>query len=213
MPSGDHSGWKIDFSRAAGDVPRSADDCAVLVQRGEIQSGAIPWHVGMVPGEPSEAPAIRRQPRRGNEVASIGDDVAWCGAGLRQIDRDDGIDRLTRAGVIFTHADPAMAAMVDDAICELPLAIVRERRWRQRCRLTLARAKPVQPAIREIRKIEDAKRDCPRAPTIFVHAGAHVERLWHDVCGRSASPTRAHYDVATLLLRSSLQPVNSLPIE
>jgi hypothetical protein len=43
---------------------------------------AIPWHVGMVPGEPSEAPAIRRQPRRGNEVVSIGDDVATKGARL-----------------------------------------------------------------------------------------------------------------------------------
>jgi hypothetical protein len=122
----------------------------------------------------------------------------------RQVDRDDGIDRLTRASVILTHTDPAMAAMVDDAVCESPLAIMPEWGWRQRRRLTLARAKPVQSAIREIREIEDAKRDRPRAPTIFVHAGAHVERLWHDVIRGSASPTRAHYDVATLLLRSSL---------
>jgi hypothetical protein len=117
----------------------------------------------MVPGEPSEAPAIRRQPRRGNEVVSIGDDVACCSAGLRQVNGDDGIDRLTSASVILTHADPAMAAMVDDAVGEAPLAIGREWGWRQRCRLTLARGKPVQAAIREIREIEDAKRDCPRA--------------------------------------------------
>ena len=106
-----------------------------------------------------------------------------------------------------------MTAVVDDAVCEAPVAIAREWRWRQRCRLTLARAKPVQPAIREIRKIEDAKRDCPCAATIFVHAGAHVERLWHDVSRKCAGPTPAHYDVATLLLRSRLQPVNSLSIE
>ena len=66
------------------------------------------------------------------------------------------------------------------------------RRRRQATRpsavLTLARAKPVQPAIREIRKIEDAKRDCPRAATIFVHAGAHVERLWHDVSVEAPAP-------------------------
>jgi hypothetical protein len=49
---------------------------------------------------------------------SIGDDVVWCSAGLPQVDRDDGIDRLTRASVILTHTDPAMAAMVDDAVCE-----------------------------------------------------------------------------------------------
>ena len=60
-----------------------------------------------------------------------------------------------------------MTAVVDDAVGEAPVAIAREWRWRQRCRLTLPRAKPVQPAIREIRKIEDAKRDCPRAATIF----------------------------------------------
>ena len=144
---------------------------------------------------------------------SGGDDVACCGAGLRQVERDDGIDRLTATSVILAYADPAMTAVIDDAVCESPVAIAREWRWRQRCRLTLAGANPVQPAIREIRKIEDTKRDCPRAPTIFVHAGAHVERLWHDVSRRCAGPTRAHYDVATVFLRSCLQPVNSLPIE
>ena len=98
---------------------------------------------------------------------SAGDDVAWCGAELHQVDRDDCIDSLTSVSVILAHADPAMAAVVDDAVCESPVAIARD--WRQRCRLTLARAKPIKPAIREIRKIEDAKRDCPRATTIFVH--------------------------------------------
>ena len=44
-------------------------------------------------------------------------------------------------------------------------------------------------------------------------AGAHVERLWHDVSRIRACPTRAHYDVATLLLWSCLQPVSNLPIE
>jgi hypothetical protein len=84
---------------------------------------------------------------------------------------------------------------------------------RQRYRLTLARAKPVQPAICEIRKIEDAKRDCPHPATIFVHAGAHVEQLRHEVSRTCACPTRAHYDVATLLLWSCIQPVSNLPIE
>ena len=135
---------------------------------------------------------------------SGGDDVAWCGARLRQVERDDGIDGLTGLSVVLAYADPEMTAMVNDAICELPMAIARDWRWRQRCRLTLARAKPVQPAIHEIRKIEDAKRDCPRAPTIFVHAGAHVERFWHEVSRTCTGPTRAHYDVATLLLRSCL---------
>src|SRR5262249_20715266 len=167
----------------------------------------------MIPRNPSEAPAIGRQPRRGEEVVSAGDDVAWCGVGLHQVDRDDGIDSLTCVSVILAHADPAMAPMVDDAVCESAVAIAREWRWRQRCRLTLARAKPIQPAIREIRKIEDAKRDCPRATTIFVHAGAHVEWLWHEVRRTCAGPTRSHYDVATLLLRSCLQPVNSLLIK
>jgi hypothetical protein len=85
-----------------------------------------------------------------------GDDVACCSAELRQVERDDGINRLTATSVILAHADPAMAIAVDDAVCETPLAIMREWGWRKRRRLTVLRAKPVQPAIREIRKIEDA---------------------------------------------------------
>src|SRR5262249_9504782 len=196
-----------------GDPPRSADDCTILIQRGDKQNSAVPWHVGMVPREPSEVPAIGRQPRRGDEVMSGGDDVACCTARLRQVERDDGIDRLTGVSVVLSYADPAMAAIVDDAICESPMAIARGWRWRQRCRLTLARAKPVQPAIREIRKIEDTKRDCPHPATIFVHAGAHVERLWQDVSGTCAGTTRAHSAFAPRPLQPSLQPVNSLPIE
>jgi hypothetical protein len=81
---------------------------------------------------------------------SVGDDVACCGAGLRQGDRDDGINGLSGASVILAYTDPAMAAVVNDAVCESLMAIAREWRRRQRYRLTLARAKPVQPAIREI---------------------------------------------------------------
>ena len=99
---------------------------------------------------------------------SAGNDVAWCGARLREVDRDDGVDRLTGLSVVLSYADPTTAVVVDDAVRESPLAITREWRWRQRRRLTLASAKPIQPAIREIRKIEDAKRDCPRPATIFV---------------------------------------------
>ena len=69
----------------------------------------------MVPGEPSEAPAIGRQPWRGDEVMPGGDDVACCGARLRQVERDDGIDRLTATSVILAYADPAMTAVIDDA--------------------------------------------------------------------------------------------------
>jgi hypothetical protein len=60
------------FGRTTGDPPRSPDDCAVLIQRGDIQNGAVPWHVGMIPPKPSEAPAIGRQPRRSEEVVSAG---------------------------------------------------------------------------------------------------------------------------------------------
>jgi hypothetical protein len=62
---------------------------------------------------------------------SIGDDAAWCGAGPCQVDGDDGIDRLTATSVILAHADPAMAPVINDAVCESPVAIVREWCWRQ----------------------------------------------------------------------------------
>jgi len=88
----------------------------------------------MVPREPSKAPAIGRQPWRGDEVMSGGDDVACCGAGLRQVERDDGIDGLTGLSVVLAYADPEMTAVIEDAVCESPVAIARGWRWRQRCR-------------------------------------------------------------------------------
>jgi hypothetical protein len=86
---------------------------------------------------------------------SGGDDVACCGARLRQVERDDGIDGLTGLSVVLAYADPEMTAVIEDAVCESPVAIARGWRWRQRCRLTLAGANSVQPVIREIRKLED----------------------------------------------------------
>ena len=42
-------------------------------------------------------------------------------AAIAEIDRDDGVDRLTLPGVIFAHADPSIATTVDHAVGKPPL--------------------------------------------------------------------------------------------
>ena len=47
---------------------RRAGRHAVLAERGEIERGAVPRHVGMIPGEPQRASAVGRQAWRGKEI-------------------------------------------------------------------------------------------------------------------------------------------------
>ena len=143
----------------------------------------------------------------------VGKDCAGRGARPCKVDRDDRVDRMTVDCVIFAHADPALAAEIDDAIREPPLAIGRGRRRRQGSGLALAGAKPVKPAVRDIREVENVLRNRPGAAAIFVHARANVERFGRDVGRIRAGFARAHDDIAALLLRPCLQPVNDVSVE
>src|SRR5262245_41595864 len=136
---------------------------------------------------------------------------AGSSAWLTEVDGDNRIDGLAATRVVLAHADPARAAAVDDAVCEAPLAITRRRCRRERRRLALAGAEPIEAAIRKIREIEDAIRDGPGAAAVFVHARSHIERWRHDV-GRTGC-IGAHHDVAALLLRARFQPVQDLAVE
>jgi hypothetical protein len=55
-------------------------------------------------------------------------------AAVAEVDGDDGIDRLAVDGVILAHADPAAAALIDQAVGETPLPPARGRLGRQAMR-------------------------------------------------------------------------------
>ena len=128
------------FRRSAGDQLGLADG-AIVGHRGEVEHGAVPRHVGMIPREPDEPSSVRRQPRRSEEIVPAHQHASGPLAALArvrrgcEIDGDDGIDRLAVDRVILAHADPAVAAMVDHAVGKPPLAPARGRRGRERLRL------------------------------------------------------------------------------
>jgi hypothetical protein len=74
------------------------------------------------------------------------------GLGLRpvQVNGDDRVDRLSVAGVILAHADPAPSAAIDDAVGKSPLALSRRRFRRERLRRLAGRRLMVKPAVAEI---------------------------------------------------------------
>src|SRR5207302_7116881 len=140
------------FRRAARDWFGFAD-CSVLRQLAQVEPRAVPRHVGMIPGEPSEPASIRRKPRRSIEIVPAGEHVSGP-ARCAEIDGDDGIDRLAVGGVILAHADPAVAARIDHAVGIAPLPPARGRLGRERPRLGYAWLLAIQAAVREIAEID-----------------------------------------------------------
>jgi hypothetical protein len=78
-----------------------------------------------------------------------------------EVDVDDAIDRLAVEGVILAHADPAVPALIDDAVGKAPLPPARGRLGRERLRLGRAWYLPIQAAVREIGEVD---RPVPHGP-------------------------------------------------
>src|SRR5262249_58316606 len=91
-------------------------------------------------------PSIRREPRRSIEIVPTREHVSGPTA-TAEIDGDDGIDRLAVDGVVLAHADPAATVLIDHAVGEAPLPLVRGRLGRKRPRLGRAWHLPL-PAAR-----------------------------------------------------------------
>ena len=145
------------FRRPARDQPGFAER-AMLADFGEVEHGAVPRHVGMIPSEPGEPFSVGRQPRRRVEVVparehASGTLPALGRVGGGEVDGDDGIDRLAGDRVILAHAEPALAARVDHAVGKTPLAPARGRRGRQRLRLG-ARCLAIETAVGEVGEID-----------------------------------------------------------
>ncbi len=80
-------------------------------------------------------------------------------AGMVEIDGDDRVDRLALDRVILAHADPATAAVVDDAIGEPP--VTRGRRERHRLRLGCALRLAIEAAVGEMGEVDGSVRHQP----------------------------------------------------
>ena len=209
-PSGDHSGWKIDSRRAARDHMRLARR-AVGIDRREIERRAVPRHVGMVPGEPDQPAAVRRQPRRAEEIVAAGEDAAGVAA------RPRSIATMVLTGspsAVWSSRTPIQRSRrsVDHAVGVAPLPVARGGAGVSGC----GAAAPVRWRYRrpsaKLEKMTAPSRTSPRAAAIFVHAGADVEGA--GVMSVGAAPSAgAHDHDAALLLRPPFQPVDVAAVE
>ena len=88
---------------------------AVAVELGAPQRAAVPRHVGVVPGEPGQAPAIGAEARRGVEIAAR-DQHPLVPAAVEG-HGDDGVEGLGFAvPVVFAHTDQPPARGVDHRV-------------------------------------------------------------------------------------------------
>jgi hypothetical protein len=136
-----------------------------------------------------------------------------------QVDADDRIRWLgIGSAVVLAHADPKLPPRIDHAVGKAPAARACCRCGRQRFgrRAVLerraVRALAIEPTVREVGEGDDAIRNRPGAAAVFVHACAHVERLWREIRA-GAVGAFAHDHEAALLLRAALEPVQVAAIE
>jgi hypothetical protein len=131
---------------------------------------------------------------------------------MGQIHRNDRVDRRAFDRVVLAHADPSVAASIDDAVGKPPVA---RSRWhsRQRLRLGGGVSLPVEPAIRKIGEVENSLCHDPGTTAIFVYPRSDIVRRRDDIGILSARDGPTHDDRATLLLWPSFQPIGNPPIE
>ncbi len=195
------------FPGAAGNPPR-ARQRAVGGDLGQPQFGADPRHVGVVPGEPGEPRAIRRQSGRGVKIMALRQHTPR--PRRARIDRDQRVVDPAVGAMLLAHADPAPPRRI-----EPPVGITKARAGSgfrgQRPRRPSGHL-PIKALIGEIAEEDDAARYRRRAAAIFVHPGAHAEPRRRDV-GDGAIRRAPDEDAAPLLARPSLDPVDVLAID
>ncbi len=192
------------FAIAAGN-PANLAQAAIVANFGRRQRGAVPGHVGMIPAEPGELPAVWAEAGRAEEVVALGQDPA--GILAIQADRDDAVDRLTAAAMILADRKdaPAGGVRLEIGIAQLAIAF-RGQRLRRRPAID-----PMEALVGEVRRHDHAVRHQPGAAAIFVHARADVEACRRDV-GTAVGPLPDQYGPTTFL-RPRLGPVDQAAVE
>ena len=108
-----------------------------------------PWHIGVIPGQPSQTVAVRTQAGCRIEVVPAREDLWFPCA--RDVYANQSVDDLTGNCMVFAHANDATALAVNDAIC-----ISKRTRPRRRDRAwLLSNIVPIKPLISEVGEIND----------------------------------------------------------
>ena len=176
MPSGAHSGWTIDSSGppaasiASPSVP-SGSNAATRRQRG------VPRHVRVVPLEPGEPRPVRREPRGGDEVGALDEDLRVAAV---ERDGDDGVGRLGVHGVVLADGVEAAAGEVRPEVGVAPRTGRRDRHRRLGTRI-----EPVEPAVGELGEDDDPADHDVRTAAVLVDPRSDVERRRGQVGGRA----------------------------
>ena len=159
----------------------------------------------MVPREPCQPRTVWADARRGVEVVSRRQYVSR--AALGDIERDDGVDRLTTGhGVVLADADQAAARTVDDAVGVPEAELGRERVGRAAWSL------PVQALVGEVAEVDHSVRDRIGAAAVLVYASADVERGRGHVRGPPVRGPPDDYGPRSLL-RAHLGPVDVVAVD
>ena len=104
----------------------------------------------MIPGQPSQAVAVRTQAGGRIEVVTAREDLRL--PGTSDVYANQSVDDLTGNCVVFAHANDATALAVNDAIC-----ISKRTRPRRRDRAwLLSNIVPIKPLISEIGEINNS---------------------------------------------------------
>ena len=154
------------LARAAGDQAWRPQ-AAVRVHVGQPQFRALPRQARVVPADPGQLAAIRRQTRRRIKV------VAARQHRFTPVEADGGQAvfrmRVPFCRMLLAHGDQAGTGRIDD---EVRVARVATRG--QRFRRGVA-GHAVQAIVGEMRKIHGIAGHGIRAAAVFMHAGAHIE--------------------------------------
>ena len=173
--------------------------------RRDPQPGGVPRHVGVVPLEPGEPVAGRRQARRGDEVRAADEDrrgrLAIEGNG------DQLVPWLAFARMVLANREEAPPRSVE---AHVGVAVRPGRRDRDRHRR--ARIDPVQPPVAELGIDDDAAGHRVRPAAVLVGARPDVGRGRRQL-RRLAIGLAADEDPPAALCRMALDPVQVVAIE
>ncbi len=148
---------------------------SILAELRDMQLGAIPGHVGMIPGNEGEPLAVGAQARVGDKITFTEQHFTRTPGG--QCNPHDRVADILRVAVIFANADQRCGARGDHAI---GVAISSRR---NRDRLPVG-SESVEPLISEIAVVELTARDNERCAAIFMYARPHIHALRADARSR-----------------------------
>ena len=171
-----------------------------FVESGRPQFGSIPWHVGVIPGQPRQPRAVRAEAGCGVKIVPKNEHAParFVAAQVERHERVDGL--LSSVGVILAHGDQPVTRPVDDDISIAIGAFVCQR-FRH-----FARAHAVQALILEVGEIDCPVVDHPISSAILMDARARVPRRRDDVGGGTIR--RAPHDhLSPAFQRPTLRPI------